>query len=185
MKKQKKTIETPKEAIAALRRKAIDRRDINSFLIRLVAFGIFLYVLFGVLFRLVPVPNEDMRPTLRARDLQLVYCYPSNLWNNDLVVYEYDGSLKTGRIVARPGDSVEITEEKTLRVNGSQVYEGEIYYETPAYDSDVEYPVQLGDDEYFILTDYREGGMDSRQFGPVKREDITGKLLAVLRRSGL
>ena len=92
---------------------------------------------------------------------------------------------RTGRIVARPGDTVEITEDDRLMVNGSVVSEGDIYFSTPAYDSDVTYPLTLGQDEYFILSDYREGAKDSRQFGPVQRNQIIGKVLTVLRRSGL
>ena len=81
-----------------------------------------------------------------------------------------------------------ITEEVASKVRdmmGSVVSEGDIYYSTPAYDSDVTYPLTLGEDEYFILSDYREGAKDSRQFGPVQRNQITGKVLTVLRRSGL
>lgn len=129
--------------------------------------------------------NDDMKPTLRARDLQLVYCFPGTLWNNDVVVYEAGGKTRTGRIVARPGDTVEITDEAQLKVNNGYVSEGDIYFSTPAYDSDVTYPLELGNDEYFILSDFREGAIDSRQFGPVNQDQINGKVIAVLRRSGL
>ena len=80
---------------------------------------------------------------------------------------------------------MEITEDERLMVNGSVVSEGDIYYSTPAYDSDVTYPLTLGENEYFILSDYREGAKDSRQFGPVQRNQIIGKVLTVLRKSGL
>lgn len=77
-------------------------------------------------------------------------------------------TVKSGpeEFVARPGDTVEITEDAKLKVNNGTVSEGEIYYSTPAYDSDVTYPLLLGDNEYFILSDFREGAADSRQFGP-------------------
>lgn len=185
-KKQKEKVSiSPERSIKRKRQKALDRRDIHSFLTRLIGLILFVFLLFYVVFRIIPVPNDDMRPTLRARDLQLVYRYPSQLWNNDVVVYNAGERTRTGRIVARPGDSVEITEDEQLKVNGSIVSEGDIYYSTPAYDSDVTYPLTLESDEYFVLSDYREGAKDSRQFGPVKQDQIIGKVLTVLRRSGL
>ncbi len=89
----------------------LDRRDIKSFLTRLAGLILFIYVLFGVVFRLTIVSGDDMKPTLRSGDIALVYCFSSNIWNNDIVSYEANGKVRTGRIVARPGDTVEITED--------------------------------------------------------------------------
>lgn len=186
MKKQKKDVSvSPEKSIKKKRRKVLDRRDLINFIVRLTGLVLFAYLLFGVIFRIIPVPNDDMKPALRARDLQLVYRFPSTLWNNEIVVYEGGGKTRTGRIVARPGDTVEITENAELVVNGGHVSEGDIYFATPAYESDVTYPLTLGEDEYFILSDYREGATDSRQFGPVKKEQIIGKVITILRKSGL
>ena len=90
-----------------------------------------------------------------------------------------------GRIVADGGDSVEITEDAYLRVNGSTVVESDIYYSTPRYGEEVEYPVELEETQYFILCDYREGARDSRYFGPVEQSEIKGKVITILRRSNL
>lgn len=176
---------TPEKEIQKKRRRALDKRDIANFFSKLIVLVLFIVILFQIVFRMIPVANDDMRPTLRARDLQLVYRFPSNLYSEDIVAYEQDGKTKTGRIIGRPNDTVEITEENQVVVNGYQVYEPDIYYSTPPYDSGVAYPLQLGPDEYFILSDYREGAEDSRQFGPVKQDSIIGKVVMVLRRSGL
>ena len=104
---------------------------------------------------------------------------------NDVVVFEKNGKTYTGRIVARGGDTVEITDDAGLIINGSSVVENDIYYSTPKYDSDVAYPLTLAEDEYFILCDYRTGAKDSRAFGPVRQNEFKGKVITVLRRSGL
>ena len=43
----------------------------------------------------------------------------------------------------------------------------------------------LAEDEFFVLCDYREGARDSRYFGPVSEDEIKGKVITVVRRSGL
>ncbi len=81
------------------------------------------------------------------------------------------------RIIGLPGETVEIHDEK-IYINGEILEED--YASTPTgYAGDAEEPVVLGEDEYFVLGDNREGSRDSREIGPVKRENIDGK--AVLR----
>ena len=101
------------------------------------------------------------------------------------MVFEKNGEQYVGRIVANPGDTVEVTDQATLVVNGSTVLENDIYYTTPKYDDGPAYPITLAQDEYFILCDYREGARDSRYFGPVKTSEVKGKVITVIRRSGL
>ena len=90
-----------------------------------------------------------------------------------------------GRIVAKGGDSVEITEQATVKVNESVVLEQNIFYQTPQYESDVTYPLQLQDQQYFVLGDHREGATDSRYLGAVDTREIKGKIITVIRRNQL
>lgn len=160
-------------------------REIKSFFLRLVAMIIMLYVLFGVVFGVRPMSNDDMKPRISAGDLLLYYRLENRYVANDVVVFEKDGATYVGRIVAQGGDTVEITDNASLVVNGSSVVENDIYYSTPKYDTDVSYPLTLASDEYFLLCDYRTGAKDSRAFGPVKRSEFKGKVITVLRRSSL
>ena len=50
-------------------------------------------------------------------------------------------------------------------MNGNTLIESNIFYPTMPYEEGVtEYPVKLGADEYFVMADQRNGGMDSRYF---------------------
>ena len=100
-------------------------------------------------------------------------------------VFEKDGEQYVGRIVAHGGDTVEVTDQATLVVNGSTVLENNIYYTTPKYENGPAYPLTLAEDEFFVLCDYREGACDSRYFGQVSEDEIKGKVITVVRRSGL
>ena len=139
-----------------------------------------------MVFGLTPMANADMQPAVCAGDLMLYYRLEQKsrkvmmLW-----YYQKEGIQYTGRIVAVPGDVVEITDESDLMVNKSTVMEDNIFYTTPAYDSEVEYPLALKENQYFILCDNREGAKDSRSFGVVDTSEIKGKVITIVRRSGI
>lgn len=143
-----------------------------------------LWALFFFVIGIEMVPNGDMEPRLSAGDI-IVYSRINKTANiQDVVVIDKNDTRYIGRVVAKGGDTVEITEEENLVVNGNMVVEGNIFYSTPMYEGFVDYPVTLKDDEYFVLSDFREGGEDSRYYGPVKRSEIKGTVIASLRRNG-
>lgn len=184
-KKSPKKPPTPEEVIRQRIARLYDMEDIRSFLVRLVAVGAALYVLFGIVFGVTTVRDNDMHPRISSGDLILYYRLPDTVRNKDILVFEKDGKQYIGRVVARGGDSVEITENAQLKVNGSTVWEGDIFYDTPLYEEGIQYPVYLAEDEYFVLCDYRRGGKDSRYFGPVREGELLGKAITVIRRNGL
>ena len=90
-----------------------------------------------------------------------------------------------GQRIAVGGDTVEITEDEKVKINGSKIVENDIFYDTPQYESDTVYPLTLNSGEYFILGDQRENAKDSRYFGAVKDKEIKGRVITVLRRSDI
>ncbi len=176
---------TPLEVIRLRRRRLMDRASIVGFFSRLLFLVLMLVILFAGVFGVMPAPNDDMSPRISAGDLLLYYRLTEDWITGDVVVVEQAGNRYVGRIVARGGDTVEVTEQATLKVNGSTVIESNIYYSTPLYDSGVTYPLTLAQDEIFVLCDYREGAKDSRYYGPVNIQDVLGKVITVVRRSGL
>ena len=63
--------------------------------------------------------------------------------------------------------------------------ESGIFYSTYPYQGYTEYPLTLKAGECFVLADSRQGGADSRFFGPVKQEEILGTVITILRRNNL
>lgn len=183
--RKKRDKDIPEEIIAGRQKKLAYRAEIVSFFARAAVMAAVLFILFGMIFGITPMNNNDMSPRISAGDLMLYYRLEKDLISSDVVVYEKEGKEYTGRIVARGGDTVEITEDSSLKVNGSVVLENNIYYITPQYESDVTYPVTLEQNQYFILGDFREGAADSRYFGAVDISEIKGKVITVIRRSDL
>ena len=176
---------TPQEVIRRKRRRCADAEDIVSFFTKLAAIVIMLALLLGYAFGVTPMHNDDMAPRISAGDLLLYYRLADDWVNGDVMVFEKDGQQYVGRIVARAGDTVEVTDQATLIVNGSTVLENNIFYTTPKYDNGPTYPLTLAEGEFFVLCDYREGARDSRYFGPVRESEIKGKVITVARRSNL
>lgn len=89
------------------------------------------------------------------------------------------------RVVAVEGDTVEITDEGDLIVNGNRMIESNIFYPGTVYTGFIEYPLTLGKGQCFVMADRRNGGADSRFFGPVEKEQILGTVITIVRRNNL
>ena len=91
------------------------------------------------------------------------------------------------RVIGLPGETIECRDEKVC-INGKELDESQYldesfakeWYNTNGYFNDSFGPVTLKEDEYFLMGDNRPISMDSRETGPVKKEDILAKDFMVL-----
>lgn len=120
----------------------------------------------------VRVDGASMDQTLEDGQTLLLYKL-ANVDYGDIVVLdeEKEGEIIIKRIIGMPGDTVSIR-DNTIYVNGEEVEEDYAYGETSDYEE-----ITLDDDEYFILGDNRPISKDSRYFGPVKEDEIIGKVI--------
>ncbi len=158
---------------------------IQIFLFNLLIVIMVMWLLFGFVIGAVTAPNNDMSPNIKSKDFLLYYRLDQAYNAQDTVVFVKNETTYIGRVVAVSGDSVEISDDEQLIINDHIVSEPEIRAATPRYEGFVEYPVLLGEDEYFILADSRNGAEDSRYFGTVKRAEINGKVIIVIRRHSI
>ncbi len=162
------------------------------FLLRLVLLLLVLWVLFFKIVGVTRMPNTDMYPRLDGGDFLLYYRLDTDVQVQDVIVLEKtppdsaEEQLFVLRVVAKAGDTVDISEEGRLCVNGNALIESNIFYtNTLPYEGYLEFPITLGDDECFVLADARDGGADSRYFGPVKQDEIRGTVISIFRRMNL
>ena len=165
-------------------------RDYQFFLLRLVLLLLFLWVMFFKVVGVLRMPSGDMYPRIDAGDMLLYYRLDTDVRAQDVVVLqkvtpEGNSELFVGRVVAVAGDTVDIGESGRLRVNGNSMIESNIFYDTYAYENYTEFPLTLLDGQCFVLADSRDGGSDSRYYGPVEREELLGSVITVLRRNNL
>lgn len=120
----------------------------------------------------VRVDGDSMKNTLKNGDILLLYKLGS-INRLDIIVLdeEKDNEKIIKRVIGLPGETVAIKKGK-IYINDKVIDDGYAYGETSDYDK-----VTLEDDEYFILGDNRLISKDSRYFGPIKENEIKGKIV--------
>ena len=198
VKNQNKTSDTPDEQSdessklkKTIRREEKSVKNYQFFALRLILILAVIWVLFFVIVGVAHMPSADMYPRIDMGDFVLFYRLDKDVKAQDIIVLEKEVPSLEGRhlficrVVAVAGDTVEITEDNHLIINGNTVVEPNIFYSTSRYEGYTEYPLTLQEGECFVLADSRNGGTDSRFFGPVTRDEIDGTVITIVRRNNL
>ena len=164
-------------------KKSKDRKALLDMLKNLIITLIMVWMVFTFFIGVKMAPNEDMEPRISAGDILVYYRLDKEPSLRETMILNKNNTVYVGRVVAVPGDKVEISKEENLVVNGDTIMETRIYGKTPRYEGFTEYPLELGQDEYFVLADKREGGEDSRYYGAVRKSEFKGTVIGMFRRS--
>ena len=135
------------------------------------------------------IPTESMVDTIQVGDRVLgekVSYLGSGPAAGDVVTFhdpEQPSTTLIKRVIATPGQTVDIR-DGAVYVDGERLdepYTGgkptePIEGRHAAFlDGDVSYPLTLGEDEYWVMGDNRTNSLDSRYFGPIRRDSVTSK----------
>lgn len=160
-------------------------QDILNLLIKIALIGLGAGIVFTLLFGLHRYNNDNMNPALQEGDLLLYNRLDKNYVSGDVTILSYEGQDQVQRVMAVPGDTVTITEDGYLTVNGGRPVEKYVFTETNAYKEGVEFPYIVPEGEIFVMSDNRENTEDSRLYGSVKAEDTYGTVMTVIRRRNI
>lgn len=149
-----------------------------------------LWVMFFKVLGIMRMPSVDMFPRIDAGDMLVYYRLDTDVKAQDVVALQKatpEGELEifVCRVVAVAGDTVDIGDSGRLNINGNAMIESNIFYSTYPYEHYTEFPLTLEENQCFVLADSRDGGSDSRYFGPVEKDELLGTVITVLRRNNL
>ena len=149
----------------------------------IIAATVFVFIkTFG--FKITRVTEYSMEPTYVNGEIVFtsILSYKiSNPERGDIVVFKHDGDDYIKRVIALPRDEVDFyfDEENDCYytvINGEMLFEE--YIKSPVdYIGEMEYPLVLGEGEYFCMGDNRTVSIDSRDFGAVEKETFVGKVV--------
>lgn len=121
--------------------------------------------------------GTSMGSTLEEGEIVISVKSPA-ISRGDIIGFYYNNKLLVKRVIALPGDTVDIDEYGNVSVNGERLDEPYIV-EKALGDCDISLPYQVPNERYFVMGDHRSLSLDSRNsaVGCVSKDQIAGKLV--------
>ena len=122
------------------------------------------------------IEGTSMEPTLSNGDIVLL-AKTTRFSRGELCAFTWNNKLLVKRVIALPGDWIEIDTDGTVYLNGERL--DEPYVDQKAFgESDLEFPFQVPQEQYFVMGDMRESSIDSRNtlIGCIPKDQIVGKV---------
>jgi signal peptidase I len=131
------------------------------------------------------IPGASMAPTLHTGDVVVIFtgAYSQEAPRlGDIIAFRHPAERKVyvKRVIAGGGSRISM-HEGVVYINDEPLEEPYVDPENRLAPRSLELAeTAVPSDQFFVLSDNRDGGMDSRQFGLVPRADIVGKMVTKL-----
>lgn len=125
----------------------------------------------------IRIYGKSMTPALVDGDIVLSI-KGEKFETGDIVVFDFNNRKLVKRIIAGPGDWVDMDDDGTVYVNRQKLDEPYLI-EKDAGQTDIEYPFQVTENNWFVMGDHRSVSADSRTkaIGTIPTEQIVGKIV--------
>lgn len=178
--KQKREIPSVDALKAELKREKYSRRYravLRSTVSTLIVVAAIAVLVATLWMPVLQIYGNSMTPTLEEGQIVLSL-KGSDFQQGDLVAFYLGNKLLVKRVIAGPGEWVEITNDGQVFLNG-QLLDEPYVSELALGQCDLEFPYQIPDERYFLLGDHRETSVDSRSsvVGCAAEEQIVGKIV--------
>ena len=125
---------------------------------------------------ILKVTGTSMSPTLQEGQV-LMASKGHDFKTGDVIAFYYNNKILVKRVIAMPGDWVNISEDGTVYVNDIAIDEPYLN-EKALGDCNIELPYQVPESKIFVMGDNRSVSLDSRNtaIGCVSEEQVVGKI---------
>ena len=143
-------------------------------LITVAAVAVLIATLFLPVLRIY---GTSMAPTMTDGEIVLAV-KGSSFERGDIIAFYFNNKILVKRVIAQPGEWVDIDEDGNVSVNNAPLEEPYLT-EKALGECDIELPYQVPDGRIFVMGDHRATSSDSRSsaVGCVAEEQIVGKLI--------
>ena len=153
------------------------RRTIRSTISILITVAAAAVLVSFLLLPVLRIYGHSMTPTLQDGEITLA-ARGSEFRTGETVAFYYNNKILVKRVIAGPGDWVDIDEDGTVYVNSVKLDEPYVS-ELSMGDCNIELPYQVPENRWFVMGDHRSVSIDSRNtaVGCVAEEQIVGRII--------
>ena len=171
------TIEEIENEQKRLRHRAVYQRTLRGTIAVLLVVAAISVLVATLWMPVLQIYGSSMSPTLEAG--QIVVSVKSNqLKTGEVVAFWQGNKLLVKRVIAGPGQWVDIDMDGNVTVDGKELTED--YLDVKALGNcDVDLPHQVEESRWFLMGDNRDVSVDSRSaaIGDVSKDQIEGKIV--------
>lgn len=150
---------------------------IRSTLFSLIVVAAAAVLITVLVFPVIQISGSSMSETLHNGDI-VVALNETGYEVGDIIAFYYNNNILIKRVIATPGDWVDIDKEGNVYVNGNLLDEPYVS-EKALGECNITLPYQVPDKKCFVMGDHRLTSIDSRNtaVGCVGNEDLIGILI--------